>query len=229
MPRTLADGRTRLIALTTAPADPAAITDAELAGGTRLDNRILKSDFRLSPSDSETITEALLSEESAGAALGPALFDGCTMSVFRFLDATGAADPTEDIAFDLVKERGTHLHLVKSDGKDASATFTASDEYSYFHVVTDHPQDPEERGGYIKKRVPLLVQSAELFKSVAAGTPPAAWAASTAYSVGDQVSLTGGAVLQATVAGTSGTTEPTAPASVGGTVTDGTVTWERIS
>lgn len=60
------------------------------------------------------------------------------------------------------------------------------------------------------------------------GTPPL-WTASTAYSVGDQVTLTGGAVLQATVAGTSGTTEPTAPASVGGTVVDGGVTWERVS
>lgn len=169
MPRTLADGRTRLIALTAPPADPTAITATELAGGTRLDNRILKSDFRLSPSDSETITEALLSEETAGAALGPSLFDGCTMSVFRFLDATGSPDAAEDVAFDLVKERGTHLHLVKSDGKEASAAFASGDEYSYFHVVTDHPQDPEERGGYIKKRVPLLVQSAELFQSVAAG------------------------------------------------------------
>jgi hypothetical protein len=55
-----------------------------------------------------------------------------------------------------------------------------------------------------------------------------AWAASTAYAVGDRVRLSGGEVLEATVAGTSGTTEPTAPA-VGGTVTDGTVTWQRIS
>lgn len=167
MPRSLADGRTRLIALTAAPADPDAITATELSGGTRLDNRILKSDFRLSPSSSETITEALLSEESAGAALGPSLYDGCTMTVFRFLDEMGVPDPTEDVAFELVKERGTHLHLVKSDGKPASEAFAETDEYSYFHIVTDHPQDPEERGGYIKKRVPLLVQSASLLKSVA--------------------------------------------------------------
>lgn len=227
MPRTLADGRTRLIALTAAPADPTAITETELSDGTRLDNRILKSDFRLSPSSSETITEALLSEESGGTALGPALFEGCTMSVFRFLDATGAPDATEDIAFDLVKERGTNLHLVKSDGKSASDAFASGDEYSYFHVVTDNPQDPEERGGYIKKVVPLLVQSANLFQPVA--TPPPAWTASTAYALNDQVTLTGGEVLKATVAGTSGTTEPAAPASVGGTVVDGGVTWERIS
>lgn len=58
---------------------------------------------------------------------------------------------------------------------------------------------------------------------------PDAWSAETAYEVGDLVALSGGETLQATTAGTSGTTEPTAPATVGDTVTDGTVTWERIS
>lgn len=50
---------------------------------------------------------------------------------------------------------------------------------------------------------------------------------STAYKVGDVVSLSGGEYLIATVAGTSHTAAPTAPA-VGSTVTDGTVTWKRI-
>lgn len=60
-------------------------------------------------------------------------------------------------------------------------------------------------------------------------TVPAAWAASTPYAVGVRVTLTGGQVLEATVAGTSGVSQPVAPASVGGTVVDGTVTWKRIS
>ena len=55
-----------------------------------------------------------------------------------------------------------------------------------------------------------------------------AWAAETDYEVGEEVSLTGGEILEATVAGTSGTTEPTAPATVGGTVTDGDVEWVRV-
>lgn len=57
---------------------------------------------------------------------------------------------------------------------------------------------------------------------------PSAHQATTAYSVGDRLRLASGAILEATVAGTSGASAPTAPASVGGTVTDGTVTWKRL-
>lgn len=57
------------------------------------------------------------------------------------------------------------------------------------------------------------------------GAAPA-WAAATAYVVGQRVTVSGG-TLQATVAGTSDEAAPVAPA-VGGTVSDGTVTWKRI-
>ena len=57
---------------------------------------------------------------------------------------------------------------------------------------------------------------------------PSAWVQTTDYTLGAYVRLTGGAILQATVAGKSVTgAEPTAPA-IGGAVTDGTVTWRRI-
>lgn len=55
-----------------------------------------------------------------------------------------------------------------------------------------------------------------------------AWQAETAYVVGDDVTVTGG-TLECSSAGTSGTVEPTLPGTVGGTVTDGTVTWTRTA
>lgn len=55
-----------------------------------------------------------------------------------------------------------------------------------------------------------------------------AWVATTAYALGDRVTLSGGEVLEAIVAGTSGSGSPTAPAAYGGTVTDGTVEWIRV-
>jgi hypothetical protein len=54
------------------------------------------------------------------------------------------------------------------------------------------------------------------------------WAASTAYALGALVRPTAAGnknLFEATVAGTSGTTEPTWPAGIGSTVPDGGVTW----
>lgn len=58
------------------------------------------------------------------------------------------------------------------------------------------------------------------------------WAASTAYSVGDRREPTtpNGFIYEVTVAGTSGSSEPTWPTSgIGSTVTDGTVTWKLVA
>lgn len=60
-------------------------------------------------------------------------------------------------------------------------------------------------------------------RSLTVGT----WAATTAYALGASVELAGGQELVVTTAGTSGASVPTAPGAVGGTVTDGTVTWTR--
>lgn len=60
----------------------------------------------------------------------------------------------------------------------------------------------------------------------------AAWASTTAYTVGEQVEKVSddGTVWTAIVAGTSGGTEPTWPTSgIGDTVVDGTVTWKRTA
>ena len=62
-------------------------------------------------------------------------------------------------------------------------------------------------------------------------TQPSAWAASTDYSVGDYVRPTSanGYNYECTVAGTSGTSEPTWPTTIGETVTDGSITWKCVS
>lgn len=71
------------------------------------------------------------------------------------------------------------------------------------------------------------------FRFAAAGVAstdllPAAWIAAKDYAVSARVSLVGGGVLLAIVAGTSGATAPVAPG-IGGAVTDGGVTWVRVS
>lgn len=58
-----------------------------------------------------------------------------------------------------------------------------------------------------------------------------AWAASTAYSVGDYVIPTtaNGHIYKCTVAGTSGSSEPVWPTTDGNIVVDGGVTWECVA
>lgn len=58
-----------------------------------------------------------------------------------------------------------------------------------------------------------------------------AWAATTAYSLGDRVEPTtpNTYVYEVTTAGTSGGSEPTWPTVVGSTVVDGTVVWTCIA
>lgn len=68
--------------------------------------------------------------------------------------------------------------------------------------------------------------------TVGTSTNPGTWTASTAYALNYYVTLTGSGagVYKATTAGTSASTAPsTTGVSVGGTVTDGTVTWTRQS
>tara|TARA_A100001515_G_C4559220_1_gene206039 strand:- start:311 stop:1204 length:894 start_codon:yes stop_codon:yes gene_type:complete len=60
-----------------------------------------------------------------------------------------------------------------------------------------------------------------------------AWAASTAFAVGDvrraTASQNSGLVFECTTAGTSGSSEPTWPTDIGSTITDNTVVWTAIS
>ena len=60
-----------------------------------------------------------------------------------------------------------------------------------------------------------------------------AWAASTAFAVGNvrraTASQNSGLVFECTTAGTSGSSEPSWPTDIGGTITDNTVVWTAIS
>ena len=69
--------------------------------------------------------------------------------------------------------------------------------------------------------------------TVAPATAPANWEATTVEAVGAFIKPTadnaGGFIFKATTAGTTGSTEPTTwSQTVGGTVTDGTVTWTNV-
>ena len=157
MPKTIAEERIKLVALTTKPINPSAPTVAELTAGVDLSLKVMFSDFKLGATGSETVNEPALGEGGNSPALGKSNFEG-SLTVFRFLDATGAAVVLEDDAWATLKVKGTRLYMYKRIGPKFNAAFAAAQPVEYYHVVTDNPQDPSDLSGYIKKVVPLQVQ-----------------------------------------------------------------------
>ena len=168
MPKTLADGRIALVALTTPPKDLKAPTVTELTAGERIECRINKQDYKLGATDSDTIDEQELCKSGSAKDFGPAQYEG-SVTPFRYLDDKGLADPENDVAWDMLKAKGTHLWLVEREGPLYDAPFEAGQEVSVYEVNTDTPQKPDNRNGYIKRIVPLAVLDARENVKVAAG------------------------------------------------------------
>lgn len=160
MPKTLADGRISLVALSTPPAKLDSPTIAELKAGVRLECRINKSDYSLGATGSSTIDEQELCKSGEGKDFGPAAYEG-TLTVFRYLTGEGVADTQNDVAWNLLKEKGTKLWLVEREGPLYDAEFKAGQEVSIYEITTDTPQKPSDRNsGFIKRVIPLAVLDA---------------------------------------------------------------------
>lgn len=160
MPKSLADGHIKIAILTSAPANVAAPTVAELNAGIQAASRILSSDWLWTPTDSDKVAEKAVSDINNVNALGASNFSA-GMTIFRYFNAgTGVADPTEDALFTATKTKGSSLYIYQRKiGKLETAAWASADELSLGGlVITDLPQEPSDAGGYIKKRIPLEPQ-----------------------------------------------------------------------
>lgn len=167
MPKQLSDERIALALLDTPPEDPKAVTVAEFDAGTRLECRVM--DYRLSATASDSVDQSELCNATNATAPGRSNYEG-SITVFRYFDGTtGGADPENDVAWEALKEKGTVLHLVEREGPEYTEDGAADQEYSYYEVITDNPQKPTERNGFIRREIPLFVQKAEENKSMVAG------------------------------------------------------------
>lgn len=159
MPLTLADGRDRITVFTTKPADLSAITTAEATAAIYASPMINKPDFKLGATGSDTVADQPLSQEGNAKTFGRSNFDGST-TVLRFLDAAGQPVALEDTLWDAMKTKGTLLWIAYRVGPKSSVAMTAGDKYEWFEVMTDAPQHPSDRAGYIKNVIPLGIQDA---------------------------------------------------------------------
>lgn len=169
-PKTLADGRIKLVLLSAKPANMKAPTLAELAAGKDISCRITKADYRLSATGSETVDGTALCDEAAVNVFGASNFEG-TLAPFRYYNPAkkGQADPDGDFAFQALKEKGATIWLVeRNTGKKHEEEFEAGDEVSVYEAVPDNWQKPSDSGGFQRRIVPLSITKAELNGTVAA-------------------------------------------------------------
>lgn len=169
MPKSLADGHVKIAVLTTKPANVQVPTVAELNAGINAACRILASDWNWTPTDSDKVNEKAVCDVNNVNALGASNFT-TGMTIFRYFNAgTGVADPTEDSLFTATKVKGTSLWIyARETGKLEGAAWAAADEISLGgEVLTDASQNPQNAGGYIKRRIPLEPQS--MFPNIAVG------------------------------------------------------------
>jgi hypothetical protein len=160
MPKTLADARIKLTALTTKPTAPAAMTAADLTGAGAVDIMcsINKADYKLGATGNSSVTEQEACKKGEGNAPGPATYEG-SVTPFWYLDADGKLIEADNAVWDLLKEEGATVYMFEREGKNAADAWLAGDEYEYYEVILGTAQPPSDRfAGYIKRTVPLFVQ-----------------------------------------------------------------------
>lgn len=171
MPRSLADGRTKLTILLTAPVDPEAPTATELNAGIDASCNIMASDFMFGATDSDKVAEKALCVENNANSLGASNYQfGAT--AFRYFSALGASAPLEgDDVFQALKAKGAEIHAyARRTSKKSTDVWVAADEiYLGARILLDEPQPPSDTSGYIKFRSPGEVQEAWPWITAAAG------------------------------------------------------------
>ncbi|AZL13782.1 hypothetical protein CXR25_13865 [Brevibacterium aurantiacum] len=176
MPKSLADGHTRVALLSAKPEDPMAPTITELEAGIDASCRINSADYNVTPAASETVEEKELCVEGNAVAFGPS--NGTVeFTPFRYFDETGAPETggvegeIGDAVFQATKEKGTRLWLYQREtSKKATDAWEAGDEVDGFEFITDNPQQVD-RTGYVKRKVVGAYQDMWLNAAVATAGP----------------------------------------------------------
>ncbi|GAA1992917.1 hypothetical protein GCM10009718_33300 [Isoptericola halotolerans] len=171
---TLADGRTRVDVTLTMPegydegdfAEPLELTLTDLTALIDATCQINKPDYRLSASASDTVPDQPLCRSGNATTFGNSNYEG-TVTVLRELDETGHVDAAEDTLFTAIGEKGVMAYFVERIGPKATVALAEGDEGWIYEALTDEPQEPSDRSGYVKNIVPLGIQSRRRFAIVA--------------------------------------------------------------
>lgn len=153
----------------------------------------------------------------------PALYNGVSQqpATTRLPSQAQAQVNAWSSVVDGLRKRPPSEHVVKLSASDLSAAYT--------HIIN---RDVTERYIVVLTDGDLKVYDLNGVEKTVAFPGRLPWAASTAYSVVNHTVrpvTPNGFIYRVKVAGTSGVTQPTWPTTVGGTVVDGTVTFECLT
>lgn len=169
---TLADGRTRLDILLTAPAGwntGDGVLELELtAFADAIDTcgQVNKPDYQLGANASTTVSDKPLCEEGEGNALGASSYVG-NVTVLRQLDSAGQVDDATDTVYAAIGEKGVMAWYAERVGPKATVPLAVGDEGWIYQAESDEPSIPTDRAGYVKETIPLSVKKRRRFRIVA--------------------------------------------------------------
>lgn len=171
---TLADGRTRVDISLTEPEGyregegPLEIALADTADLIDTCGQINKPDYRLSATASDTVPDQPLCQEGNAVTFGATNFEG-TITVLRQTDEDGRIDPLTDTVYTAVGEKGARAWYLERIGPKATVALAVGDAGWIYEAISDAPQEPSDRAGYVKNVIPLGVQSRRQFVIVENG------------------------------------------------------------
>lgn len=169
---TLADGRTRVDVTLTMPDgydEGEGVFQVAIADlGTLIDatGQINKPDYRLSPTGSDTVPDQPLDRRGNATTFGASNYEG-QITILRSLLVTGLVDPATDTLYTAIGEKGVLAYYIERVGPIATVDLAVGDTGFIYEAITDEPQSPTDRAGYVKNIIPLGVQSRRAFEIVA--------------------------------------------------------------
>lgn len=172
MPRVLANGKTKLTFLTTAPADPKAPTATELNDGIDMSCAVLTGDFEFGAAESAVLESKGLCAKNNEQRRGTGNHTAA-MSIWRYWAEEGGPDETgEDEGFQAIKAGGTYIWIyARRTDKDSDEEWAEGDEIFLGGLwQSDTPQQGVIDNEEINVRVIFRPQGVHDYISVAAGS-----------------------------------------------------------
>ena len=126
-------------------------------------DHISRGSSKLGAVASDTFKDGALGSANNVTGYGAENYEGL-FSVFRYFLPTGLVDTASDVLFTAIGDKDVQFWAIQRLGKKGDAPFATGDEGYIYECITDVPQEPKERDGWIKQDIPLSIVKRRKFK-----------------------------------------------------------------